>query len=808
VPSDERRRPAARAAPRARPRPVARQAPVIGAGDLQRSLQRDLSVIGVLTLSVLLAWSGVNTYYGAYSGGLAWVEAARRTARLSHERDLRALLARADQLDAAPEASSHISGRERWVCALVEGAGAGAGLRGAEGLSEELRAALVGWLRAPAPAAAPALARAGFLWGGGAEGGGVWAAAAAAHAVGGARCALIAPVDAEWLSFVKQLGAVEVALLGPEGHTRAHTLSALTLEEGARQGIVSLAGAQGDVQGEAQREEQGLEGGAAPRYAALTLAAPYGGPYAHGMGEERFGRFHVGQTRLGVFVVDLALRGPSGARAGALRLMLPEDVLLLWPKRGVLGTLLLGAALIGLTLWRTRARVSLHLSPLTQLVLDLEALSVSMGSPPTLRERHDTPFCDINHLRRVLEQLKRQVTERERLEEQLRQAQKMEAIGVLAGGVAHDFNNLLSVIVLNAEALTDELDGRAARGGEGLGELLEMTREVSLACEQAKSLTRQLLSLSKDRGGKQGPVELGASVADTVRLMRRLLPEALTLTLHAEAAPLWVEGNASALQQALMNLLINARDAMEAAGRARGVIDVRLRAHTPREPRAVTAGLLRAEPYVALSVRDAGTGITPEHLAKLFDPFFSTKGAHGTGLGLAVVYTTVVQHMRGAVEVSSTLGEGAELTLYLPRRASGQPTLELTLPPELTPGAPLSVAIIEDHEQVRRALTLSLEKLGVHVYPFGDGEAFARWFEAPSRPRVHAVVSDVVMPNESGPEVWVRARLHDPAVPFLFLTGYADEALSRHRVPADRVLSKPVTGEELHAKLRALLGQR
>lgn len=247
---------------RARPRPVARQAPLIGAGDLQRSLQRDLSVIGVLTLSVLFAWSGVNTYYGAYSGGLAWVEAARRTARLSHERDLRALLARADQLDAAPEASSHISGRERWVCALVEGAGAGAGegagLRGAEGLSEELRAALVGWLRAPAPAAAPALARAGFLWGGGAEGGGaegggVWAAAAVAHALGGARCALIAPVDAEWLSFVKQLGAVEVALLGPEGHTRAHTLSALTLEEGARQGIVSLAGAQGEVQGEAQR---------------------------------------------------------------------------------------------------------------------------------------------------------------------------------------------------------------------------------------------------------------------------------------------------------------------------------------------------------------------------------------------------------------------------------------------------------------------------------------------------------------------------------------------------------------------------
>ena len=801
----------------ARPRPH-HSGRVVGAGDLQRSLLRDLSLVGVVTLSVLLTWSGVNTYYGAYSGGLAWVSAARSSALLSNERDLRAFAARADQLDAHPLAPKHLLPKERWVCR------APGGLSGAEGLREQLKGAAVAWLDALGDPPQEGAALSGFLWAGeqegagagagagagegagagagegSGEGAGIWAAAAALHTVSGERCALLSPLDSSWLNFVGQLSAVEVALLSPSGRVLAHTLSPLppsALGEGAAGApplqIISPSPPLSPVW--------------EPRYSTLELSAPYGGPYVDAQGEERFGRFHVGERRFEVFHVALELKDPLGGPAGALCLILPEDVLLLWPKRGVLGTLLLGALLIGLTLWRTRARVNAHLSPLTQLVLDLEAFSVSIGAPPTLRERGDTPFYDINHLRRVLDQLKRQLEERERLEEQLRQAQKMEAVGVLAGGVAHDFNNLLSVIVLNAEALTDDLEARTRGGaGEELGPLIEMTREVSLACEQAKSLTRQLLSLSKDRGGKQVPFEMGAGVADTIRLMRRLLPETITLTLHAERSPLWVDGNASALQQALMNLLINARDAIESAGGAQGALEVSLYAHSAREARSLTAGLLRPERYVALSVKDSGTGISPEHLSKLFDPFFSTKGARGTGLGLAVIYTTVVQHMRGAISVNSTLGEGTEITLYLPRRSSGQSTLELSIPRELTPGTALCVALIEDHEQVRRALTLSLEKLGVTVHPFSGGAEFSEWFESPDRPRVHVVVSDVVMPNESGPEVWVRARLHDPTVPFLFLTGYADEALSRHRVPADRVLSKPVTGEELYAKLSSLLG--
>ncbi len=741
--------------------------------------------MGVFTLSVLLAWSGLNTYYGAYSGGLAWVEAARRSASLSNERDLRALVARADLLDSSQETSRHLLDGERWACKGAEG------LEGAEGLSEALRAQLGEWLIArerlrgdPARESS-----AGFMWGG--EGVGVWAVAASAHALSHKRCALLAPVRAEWIQFVSDLGAVEV-VLSAEGRVIDHTFTALSARSPQAEAVSLLTPLSALTS-------------AASTYSPITLSAPYAGPYVK-RGADEYGAFHVGARRFGAFHITLDLPSPRGGSAGALHLVLPEDVLLLWPKRGLMGTLLLGSLLIGLTLWRTRARVSAHLGPLTRLVIDLEAFSVSIGAPPTLREGTDTPFYDINHLRRVLEQLKRQLEERDRLEEQLRQAQKMEAIGVLAGGVAHDFNNLLSVIVLNAEAISDDLQRRAE--GPEARELIEMTRDVLLACEQAKSLTRQLLSLSKDRGGKQAPFEVSEGVADTVRLMRRLLPETLTLTLHAERSPLWVEGNASALQQALMNLLINARDAMEGSKVTQGTLEVRLYAHRPREARAVSAGVLRPEQYVALSVRDSGSGISQEHLPKLFDPFFSTKGAHGTGLGLAVVYTTIVQHMRGAIEVSSVVGEGTEITLYVPRRPTGNATLELNIPAELTPGTPISVALIEDHEQVRRALTLSLEKLGVKVYPFDGGEAFARWFESPERPRVHLVVSDVVMPNESGPEVWVRARLYDPSVPFLFLTGYADEALARHRVPADRVLSKPITGEALYAKIRGTLGQR
>jgi len=389
------------------------------------------------------------------------------------------------------------------------------------------------------------------------------------------------------------------------------------------------------------------------------------------------------------------------------------------------------------------------------------------------------------------------VTAQGALEAQLRHAQKMEAVGQLAAGVAHDFNNILTAIAGYTQLILDEHSlGDAAR---------KDVEEIQRAGTRAAVLTKQLLAVSRRQLVRAEVVDLNDVVATAEQLLRRTIGAQITLEVVPAGSPCSVLADRGQLEQILMNLVLNARDAMPHGGLLQvetRTVRVGLQSN---HPAAVTPG-----DYASLSVRDTGVGMTAETLRRVFEPFFTTKAVgDGTGLGLATVYG-IVTGAYGYVWAESTVGAGATFTVLLPLVARVSTSVAMKEhPPSIERGDVGCVLLVEDEAPVRAAARRILERAGHRVHEAKNAsDALMLWEESGSV--YDCVVTDVVMPGLRGPELVERLRIDRPDVPVLFVSGYTDRALGRLdlEVPNTSFLEKPFEPKQLAAAVAKLLNDR
>ena len=384
------------------------------------------------------------------------------------------------------------------------------------------------------------------------------------------------------------------------------------------------------------------------------------------------------------------------------------------------------------------------------------------------------------------------VSERRRLEDQFRQAQKMEAVGQLAGGVAHDFNNLLTVINGYSELLLGDLPAA--------GSQVPAVTAIREAGERAAGLTAQLLAFSRKTITAPRVLDLNAVVDAIGRMLRRLIGEDVRLEFVPAPRLRPVLADLGQVEQVIMNLAVNARDAMPTGGRLRiETADATVGDANDHRYPGCPAGR-----YVRLSVADTGHGMTDEVKARIFEPFFTTKGAgRGTGLGLATVYGIVAQ-AGGHVVVDSEVGRGTTFTVLLPATAAGGGAVA----PSAAPPArgTETVLLVEDEPAVRRIARLALESQGYRVLEAESGEDAVGTADTHPGP-IHLLVTDVVMPGMGGREVAEAVRRRRPGLPVLFMSGYTDDAVVRHGVSqsADAFLQKPFAPLGLARKVREVL---
>jgi two-component system, cell cycle sensor histidine kinase and response regulator CckA len=386
----------------------------------------------------------------------------------------------------------------------------------------------------------------------------------------------------------------------------------------------------------------------------------------------------------------------------------------------------------------------------------------------------------------------RDVTERRRLEEDLRQAQKMEAVGQLAGGVAHDFNNLLTAIRGFSDLLARSLDANDARRKD--------VAEILKATERAAALTRQLLAFSKRQVLRLESLNINTIVTDMAKIMRRLLSDAITVETSLDPKLWMVRGDAGQLEQVLLNLALNARDAMVDGGTLRVTTrNAEVAAHDGAE------SVLPAGRYVVLEVSDSGAGMTDETRARAFEPFFTTKDPSGrSGLGLATVYGIVVQS-GGHISVASSLGEGSTFTIHLPAATSTKAHFSgAASTPRSSTGNVILMA--EDNEGVRALTARLLVDAGYIVHEGGDGADALETLKKLKEP-VDLLITDVMMPRMNGSELAQHFQQLQPGTPILLMSGYMDEdAVRRAFAEPDAVLAKPFTAEALLGRVRELIG--
>jgi two-component system, cell cycle sensor histidine kinase and response regulator CckA len=386
------------------------------------------------------------------------------------------------------------------------------------------------------------------------------------------------------------------------------------------------------------------------------------------------------------------------------------------------------------------------------------------------------------------------ITERRQLEEQLRQSQKMEAIGQLAGGVAHDFNNLLTVISGNSELL---LLGMAPENP-----LRTHVADIRHAGERAAGLTRQLLAFSRKQLLEPRVLDLNEVVSGIEKMLRRLIGEDIVLTsiLSPDLRPVKIDPGQ--VEQVILNIAVNARDAMPQGGRltieTRNLQD----GNTPLSdvPSRKTAS------SVLLSISDTGCGMTPEVKAHVFEPFFTTKGpGKGTGLGLATVYG-IVEQSGGGIAVRSEPDAGTTFEILLPAVAEAPAAARSGANHKAVPHGHETVLIVEDEEAVRRIVKLVLDSSGYTVLEAKDGQQ-ALEIAKEHRGHFHLLVTDVVMPGMSGRQLVELLRADIPALRVLFISGYTDDTVMRHGIVDGResFLQKPFSPLALARKVREVL---
>jgi two-component system cell cycle sensor histidine kinase/response regulator CckA len=387
------------------------------------------------------------------------------------------------------------------------------------------------------------------------------------------------------------------------------------------------------------------------------------------------------------------------------------------------------------------------------------------------------------------------VTERHTLEEQYHQAQKMEAIGRLAGGVAHDFNNLLTAILGYCELLLTDLDPDDPRQGDIV--------EIQKAGESGAGLTRQLLAFSRKEIIAPTLFDLNGVVADMRAILGRIIGEDVTVVLALWPEPAPVRADRGQVEQIVMNLAVNARDAMPGGGTLTiETANVELDEHYAATHLSVKPG-----PYVALTVTDTGTGMTPEVQARLFEPFFTTKQlGKGTGLGLATVHGLVAQS-GGSVHVDSEVGKGTSFTTYFPR-ADAEGVLS-DAPPiaarRLAGTGTETVLVVEDVEGLRELAKRLLERQGYAVLVAASAEEALRLFQ--QHASIDVLLTDVVMPGATGPELTRLLVAQRPELKVIYMSGYTEDAIVHQGVldPGIAFLQKPFTSETLGRKIREVL---
>jgi PAS domain S-box-containing protein len=432
-----------------------------------------------------------------------------------------------------------------------------------------------------------------------------------------------------------------------------------------------------------------------------------------------------------------------------------------------------------------------------------ELLEVSVASRPV-------DFAGRSALLAVIED----VSERHRLEAQLRQAQKMEAVGQLAGGVAHDFNNLLTIILGYAGLVAARLEDRP--------ELRRQVEEVAAAGERGAALTRQLLAFSRHLPLQPRIVDINAVVAGVETMLRRLIGEHVELAIRLQAAAGRVLVDPGLIEQVIVNLAVNARDAMPGGG---GLVietaDVELGVPAaggpggPGEASAASAageagaraGSILPGPQVLLSVSDSGSGMDAATRARIFEPFFTTKElGKGTGLGLATVFG-IVQQSGGRIEVASEPGQGSSFKIYLPRAAGAAKAPEPASAARAErPGGAQTVLVLEDEPALRQLVRTLLEGGGYTVL-IAEGVANALALAERHPSPIHLLLTDVVMPGLSGPEAAVCLVAVRPEARVLYMSGYAGDPIGRRGLlPAGApLLVKPFTEASLLRMVREVL---
>jgi two-component system cell cycle sensor histidine kinase/response regulator CckA len=391
--------------------------------------------------------------------------------------------------------------------------------------------------------------------------------------------------------------------------------------------------------------------------------------------------------------------------------------------------------------------------------------------------------------------IQQDVTERRQLEAQFRQAQRLDSVGQLASGIAHDFNNLLTVINGMSELLLAQVSQDDPVHAD--------IREIRRAGERAAALTRQLLAFSRQQILEPRVLDVNKAVTGMESLLRRLLAEDINLVIVPTQDVSHVKADPGQIEQVIVNLTVNARDAMPEGGQ----LTIEVQTVTIDEEYVRHHGVdALPGPYVMLSVSDSGTGMDEATRTRIFEPFFTTKGpGKGTGLGLAMVHG-IVKQSHGFVGVDSEVGHGTRVRIYLPQVTAAAVSIDWLAPTVVSSPGTETILLVEDNAQLRKLATRFLEPTGYTVLGAGTGEEALRLLEHHQGP-VHLLLTDVVMPGMSGGHLAERLAQIRPAIKVLYMSGYTDDAIVRHGVLEARVpfLNKPFTAAELLRKVRDVL---